>query len=342
MSLTKEARVQSSRFEVIRSMDTFVGDNLNTLLKPVDESWQPNDFLPDMTSEGWIEQLQEFRRRAAEIPDDVMVVLVGDMITEEALPTYQTWLNRFDAVTDETGVSDNPWAQWSRGWTSEENRHGDLLNKYLYLSGRVDMHAVEVTTHYLIKHGFDPQTENDPYLGFIYTAFQERATKISHKNVGVLSMRAGDDSLHKICGLIAGDEARHERAYTLFMNKIFELDPTEAVQAFAKMMKKKITMPAILMYDGKVRDLFSKFSAVAQSIGVYTARDYANIIDHLVKAWKISAIRGLSGAAAEAQDYLCGLAARYQQLSNRIKFSGTEKFSWIFNREVALTPDGKK
>jgi acyl-[acyl-carrier-protein] desaturase len=25
-------------------------------------------------------------------------------------------------------------------WTSEENRHGDLLNKYLYLSGRVNMH----------------------------------------------------------------------------------------------------------------------------------------------------------------------------------------------------------
>ena len=26
----------------------------------------------------------------------------------------------------------------------------------------------------------DPKTENNPYLGFIYTSFQERATKISH------------------------------------------------------------------------------------------------------------------------------------------------------------------
>jgi hypothetical protein len=26
-----------------------------------------------------------------------------------------------------------------RQWTGEENRHGDLLNKYLYLSGRVNM-----------------------------------------------------------------------------------------------------------------------------------------------------------------------------------------------------------
>jgi acyl-[acyl-carrier-protein] desaturase len=28
----------------------------------------------------------------------------------------------------------------------EENRHGDLLNKYLYLSGRVNMREVEMTT----------------------------------------------------------------------------------------------------------------------------------------------------------------------------------------------------
>ena len=30
-------------------------------------------------------------------------------------------------------------------WIAEENRHGDVLNKYLYLSGRVDMRAVERT-----------------------------------------------------------------------------------------------------------------------------------------------------------------------------------------------------
>ena len=28
---------------------------------------------------------------------------------------------------------------------AEENRHGDLMNKYSYLSGRVNMKAVEVT-----------------------------------------------------------------------------------------------------------------------------------------------------------------------------------------------------
>jgi len=311
--------------------------HLDTLLNPIKESWQPSDFLPDFSREDWREQAAEFRIRTQSLPDDLLVVLVGDMITEEALPTYQTWLNRLNGVTDQTGTSLSPWARWGRGWTSEENRHGDLLNKYLYLSGRVDMHAVERTIHHLINNGFDPQTENDPYLGFIYASFQERATKISHRNVGVLAKRAGEDHLHKICGLIAGDEARHEKAYKLFMSKIFETDPVHAVMAFASMMKKRIMMPAILMSDGHQDGLYEKFSKVAQRSGIYTAIDYAEIIGSLVQEWKVGGIEGLSDAAAKAQEYLCTLSERYHTLAARVRFSGTEQFGWIYNREVVLS-----
>lgn len=336
MAESNQISVTSPQFEVIKSMEDFVAENLGSLLKPIDESWQPSDFLPDLTKENWKDQVVEFRHRAAALPDEALVVLIGDMITEEALPTYQTWLNRLQGVTDPTGSDGSPWARWSRGWTSEENRHGDLLNRYLYLTGRVDMRAVEVTIHHLIADGFNPQTGNDPYLGFIYTSFQERATKISHRNVGVLAAKAGEDRLHKICGLIAGDEARHEKAYKLFMSRIFELDPVRAVLAFSKMMKSKIVMPAHLMHDGKDKNLFMKFSAVAQAIDIYTAKDYAEIIDALVKEWKVATLSGLSDVSAKAQDYLCGLSQRYMNLAERFKFSGVEKFSWLFDREVAF------
>lgn len=325
----------ASRFEVIKSIEGFVEENLPTLLKPVDESWQPSDFLPDMKNDNWQDDLKIIRERAGEIPDELLVVLVGDMVTEEALPSYQTWLNRLEGVTDNTGASSAGWAKWSRGWTSEENRHGDLLNKYLFLTGRVDMRAVEVTIHHLISNGFDPQTGNDPYLGFIYTSFQERATKISHTNVGRLAKKSGETLLHKICGIIAGDEARHERAYKLFMNKIFEIDPVQAILSFAKMMKLKVTMPANMMSDGKDKNLFIKFSNVAQRLEVYTVKDYADIIKNLVDGWNVSAIKGLSDAAAKAQDYLCTLSERYHMLANRFSLAGeTESFSWIYDRKV--------
>lgn len=315
--------------EVVESMQDFVREHLGSLLKPVEESWQPSDFLPDLAAENWVQRLSEFRERARVLPRDLLAVLVGDMVTEEALPTYQSWINRLRGLADPTGVSDNPWAQWSRGWTAEENRHGDLLNRYLAFTGRVNMHAVETTIHHLLNRGFDPQTENDPYLGFVYTSFQERATKISHRNVATLAKRAGEETLHTICGVIAGDEARHEKAYKLFMARVFELDPAEAVSAFATMMRRKITMPAVLMYDGVEENLFAKFSRVAQQTGVYTASDYAGIVDDLVKTWNVGRLSGLSGAAARAQEYVCGLADRYRALAGRISSAGSEEFSWI-------------
>lgn len=332
--MDREQMLVARRLEAIQSIEGFVGEHLDTLLKPVSESWQPSDFLPDLSKENWLEKLEELRRRAASLPDELLVVLVGDMVTEEALPTYQSWINRLEGVADPTGASGGAWARWGRGWTAEENRHGDLLNKYLTLSGRVDMRAVEVTIHHLINSGFDPRTENDPYLGFVYTSFQERATKISHRNVAKLARTAGEESLHEICGLIAGDEARHEKAYKLFMTKIFEIDTAEAVKAFSAMMKRRIVMPAVLMRDATDDNLFARFSRVAQQIGVYTAKDYADIVEDLVDHWKISTLHGLSDLAAEAQDYLCTLAQRYRDLADRIKVAGPDRFSWIFDRQV--------
>ena len=333
-----DRRQTSEQFQVIESMQPFVSEHLGSLLKPVGESWQPTDWLPDLAAADWQDQLSEFRDRARGLPDDLLVILVGDMITEEALPSYQTWLNRLQGLGDPTGASDSPWARWGRGWTAEENRHGDLLNRYLYLTGRVDMRSVETTIHHLINNGFDPQTGDDPYCGFVYTSFQERATKISHRNVGDLARQAGEERLHRICDRIAADEARHEHAYKLFMGRVFELDPAGAVLAFARMMKTKIVMPALLMQDGNGPGLFAGFSRVAQKAGVYTATDYAGIIGALVQEWKVAGLKGLSDAAAEAQDYLCHLANRYQKLAGRVRFSGSEHFSWIYGREIRLRP----
>ena len=89
--------------------------------------------------------MAEIRKRAANIPDDLFVVLVGDMITEEALPTYMNMLNTLEGTADLTGADDTPWAQWTRKWTAEENRHGDLMNKYLWCTGKVNMKPVETT-----------------------------------------------------------------------------------------------------------------------------------------------------------------------------------------------------
>ncbi|XP_022761512.1 stearoyl-[acyl-carrier-protein] 9-desaturase, chloroplastic-like isoform X3 [Durio zibethinus] len=329
------------KIEIFKSLEEWAENNLLIHLKPVEKCWQPQDFLPDPTSsDEFDEQFKELRERTKEIPDDYFVVLVGDMITEEALPTYQSFLNSLDGVRDETCASLASWAIWTRAWTAEENRHGDLLNKYLYLSGRVDMRQIEKTIQYLIGSGMDFRTENNPYLGFIYTSFQERATFISHGNTAKLAKDHGDTKLAQICGTIASDEKRHETAYTRIVEKLFEIDPDGAILAFADMMRKKITMPAQFIYDGLDDNLFHHFSAVAQRLGVYTAKDYADILELLVEKWKVKELCGLSADGRKAQDYVCGLPPKIRRLEERAqeraKQAPSIPFSWIFDRKVKL------
>ena len=96
--------------EVIEGMDGFVAGQLG-LLKPVEDSWRPQDFLPDMSEENWKDSVNELRVRAEGLPDDLLVVLVGDMVTEEALPTYQSLLNGFECISDKSGTDVSAWAR---------------------------------------------------------------------------------------------------------------------------------------------------------------------------------------------------------------------------------------
>uniref|UniRef100_A0A1J3DJ54 Acyl-[acyl-carrier-protein] desaturase n=1 Tax=Noccaea caerulescens TaxID=107243 RepID=A0A1J3DJ54_NOCCA len=333
------------KIEIFKSLDGWATDQILPLLKPVDQCWQPASFLPDPARpfSEFTDQVHELRERTASLPDEYFVVLVGDMITEDALPTYQTMINTLDGVRDETGASESAWAKWTRAWTAEENRHGDLLRTYLYLSGRVDMLMVERTVQHLISSGMDPGTENNPYLGFVYTSFQERATFVSHGNTARLAKDAGDPVLAKICGTIAADEKRHENAYVRIVEKLLEIDPNGAISAVADMMRKKITMPAHLMTDGRDPMLFEHFSAVAQRLGVYTAEDYADILEFLVGRWRLEKMEGLTAEGQRAQEFVCGLAQRIRRLQERaderakkVKKSHEVGFSWIFDKQIRL------
>jgi acyl-[acyl-carrier-protein] desaturase len=331
ISQEDEARI-TPQIELLRSLIGTVEKNLSLLL-PVNQAWQPTDYLPDLTGEDWRDKVAEFRAPAQQLDDEILVVLVGDMVTEEALPNYAISLNLI--AQDYVGTNQDAWARWMRGWTSEENRHGDLLNAYLRLTGRVDMRSVEVTVHHLIAEGFDPRSYPDIYAGLIYTSFQERATKVSHARVGTMAAAQGDDNLATICKKIAGDESRHEAFYTKMMGEVMKRDPETSMQIFRAMLRKTIAMPGRLMTDGKDPDLFEHFAAVAQRTGVYTVHDYAQIVQHLVNTWDIAS-QSVAGKAAAAQEFLCNHAERLESIADAVTEDAAKrapvKFSWIYDR----------
>lgn len=318
-----------SRREVLLHIEKYMLEKMHDYLKPIDTNWQPSDLLPDSCNEDFYTEIKGLRENAKDLSYDLVAVLIGDTITEEALPTYEAWLSMVDGPSmDEEGG----WMKWVRHWTAEENRHGDLLNKYLYLSGRVNMRQMEISTQYLIADGFDIGTGHDPYKNFVYTSFQELATNISHRRVASLAKKEGDNLLSKMCGLIASDEARHAKAYKDFMAKIFEIDPSEAMLAFEHMMRHKIVMPAHFLREMglKIGQTFSHFTDAAQRLGVYTAVDYVDIMKELITDWQIERMADLNEAGEKARDYIMNLPDRLMRVADRLKNPSLEyKFSWI-------------
>ncbi|APS38037.1 MULTISPECIES: acyl-ACP desaturase [Salegentibacter] len=322
------------RLEVMNTVEKEVDGFIEKYLIPVEEIWQPTDLLPNLQGEDYMNELTQIREEAKELEYDFWVVLVADMVTEEALPTYESWLMDMEGVKQhgKSRGEENAWSKWVRHWTGEENRHGDTLNKYLYLSGRVNMREIEKTTQHLINDGFDIGTGRDPYKNFVYTSFQELATNISHKRVGQLAKKKGNKMLGKMCNIIAGDEMRHYMAYREFVKTIFEHDPSQMMLAFHDMMKRKIVMPAqFLRESGQgIAEAFENFSNAAQRLGVYTTYDYIEILEKLNGYWEIDKMRSLTDEAEKARDYLMRLPDRMRRIADRMAVPQDQHiFKWV-------------
>ena len=135
-----------------------------------------------------------------------------------------------------------------------------------------------------------------------------------------------------MCGVIAADEMRHYKAYKSFVSSIFEIDPSEMMLAFEDMMRKKIVMPAHFLRETGVKmgDTFSHFSDAAQRLGVYTTIDYIEIMEGLIKDWKIEGLTGITEQAEKAREYVVKLPTRLKRLAERSKIPELDyEFAWI-------------
>ena len=100
------------KMEVIESIEQHVGQFIEEKMKAPEDCWQPTDFLPNAADEDFAEQVKVLQKGIAQVPDTVMVSLVGNMITEEALPSYQTFFNLLKGVNEERNqASSNAWVR---------------------------------------------------------------------------------------------------------------------------------------------------------------------------------------------------------------------------------------
>lgn len=354
--------------EVVYSLSPFVASETKRLLPPPTEVWQPGKFVPNHSHESYHEDVKEFGERSKSLSPALLVVSAGNTITEEGLGLFVPALVKAtDHDMSLVDISISPWNTWNLGWAGEEHRHEILLYMYHYLSKRYDIEQLDTTIHGFLRNGFQPGIGNDVYRAFIYTSFQERATNRSHNNVSLLARQmeypngvpTNEDrkpySLYDICNTIAKDEAKHEAFYKGVMKKIFDIDPDGAMIAFHGMMKTGISMPAARMDNTgelpahqKESNIFQDYSVVAQKIGVYTAHDYAEIFEHLMKVWKVKERKVTSVEAEKAKlDLIRDLErGKYRRLARGIQHNvemSEEKlyFPWLAGEKADRIVDLK-
>ena len=85
--------LKNVRLEVMQFLEKDVNALIEKYLIPVEKIWQPTDFLPNSESDSFYDEVREIREFSKELPYDFWVVLVGDMITEEALTNLRVLVN---------------------------------------------------------------------------------------------------------------------------------------------------------------------------------------------------------------------------------------------------------
>ena len=107
------------RLEVMKLLENKVDGFIDQFLVPINKVWQPTDFLPDSQNEDtFFDEVKELRELAKELPYDFWVVLVGDTITEEALPTYESWLMDVEGINQHDKNSEFGAEGGGNGWSS--------------------------------------------------------------------------------------------------------------------------------------------------------------------------------------------------------------------------------
>ncbi len=143
-----------------------------------------------------------------------------NLLTEDNLPSYH------HEIASLFG-RDGAWGTWVHRWTAEEGRHGIVMRDYLLTSRAVDPDKLEQFRMAHMAEGFESDNRHSMLHSVAYVAFQELATRVSHRNTG---HQSGDPVCDRMLARIATDENLHMVFYRNLLGAAFELAPDLTMQ----------------------------------------------------------------------------------------------------------------
>ena len=269
-------------------LEPVVAENLDRHLKLAKE-WFPHEYVPwsdGRTFDGLLGG-EAWRSDDSKMPDVARTALIVNLLTEDNLPSYH------HEIASLFG-RDGAWGTWVHRWTAEEGRHGIAIRDYLTVSRAVDPIALERARMEHMQSGYE-NSHDEALHSIAYVAFQELATRISHRNTGKAT---GDPIAEQLLARVAADENLHMVFYRNLVTAAFDLAPSQAMRAVADVVA------AFEMPGANIEGFGRKALSIALA-GIYDLRQHRDeVLQPVLRQWNVFERTGLDADGAKAQEEL--------------------------------------
>jgi acyl-[acyl-carrier-protein] desaturase len=284
-----QTRGPKTTSELLLELEPTVAGELDRHLS-VAKEWFPHEYVPwsqgrdydgPMEGDAWSPEDSKVSPAARE-------ALVVNLLTEDNLPGYHREISTIFG-------RDGAWGTWVDRWTAEENRHGIVIRDYLTVTRAVDPVALERARMTHMQGGYQADHGDKMLHGVAYVAFQELATRVSHRNTGAAS---GDPLCERMLTRVAADENLHMLFYRNLLAAAFELAPDETMRAIADVVT-DFQMP------GHTIDGFLRKSVAIANAGIYDLRVHLDdVVTPVLRQWRVFEREDLRADGGKARDEL--------------------------------------
>ena len=264
------------------------------------QQWYAHEMVPWEQGRSFV--AEPWDPSQATVSPEVQTSLVLNLLTEDNLPYYHS----------EIAVRlprDSAYSRWNNLWTAEEAQHSIALRSYLLTSRNCDPNELEDDRMATMEAGFEAYFD-DPASVFVYTAAQELATRVSHRNAGKL---ADDETAYNLMARIAVDENHHFMFYRGVAQAMLDQSPSTLMEPIHRVL-------AGFQMPGTGIPGFVRRAVDMAKVGVYNLRIHnERVIQPLLRDWKIEALGGLTAEAEQYREKILALPAQLTRRAERFE-----------------------
>jgi acyl-[acyl-carrier-protein] desaturase len=263
--------------------------------------WFPHEMVPWSQGRDFVAG-EEWDASQSVVPPAARIALVVNLLTEDNLPYYSATLAGLG--------TEGPWGEWMRRWTAEEGRHAIVIRDYLSVTRAVDPVALERERMHQVSTGEAPQFAAMADA-LVYTTLQELATRISHRNTGLL---LDDPAGRAVMARVASDENLHHLFYRDLATAAIECDASQMVLAMDRVVR------AFAMPGTGIADFASRARIMAKA-GVYDFAIHHDqiLVPVVLHRFGLTDLTGLSAEAERARDSLATYIERLGKVARRVE-----------------------